>query len=73
MPLINIVQTFFGICPKSLINSAAFELMRRWSYCKTYSTSPFPGSYDDQPREWLQICEIIEDEIVKLIDWKDKK
>lgn len=72
MPLINIVQTFFGICPKSLVNPAAFELVRRWSYCKTHSTSPFFGGYDDQPREWVWICEIIEDEINKLTEWKDK-
>lgn len=72
MPLITIIQTFFGICPKSIINPNAFGLLRRFLYCKTYSTSLFSGGYDDQPYEWILLCEIIENEIAKLTEWKTK-
>ena len=65
-PVLKFIQTFIGICPKSIINNDAFEIFRRYQYCKTYNTQPFPGSYDDQPAEWLFMVDVIESEIYNL-------
>jgi len=66
MPLYNWVNTFMGICPISFIDQSTYAVLQRYYTCKQFNIQPFPGSYDEQPQEWLFIISIIQDETYKV-------
>jgi len=63
--LISYINAFLGVCPKSILDHNVYEILNRYFYCKNYNVQPFPGTYDDQPSEWLFFSNIIQDELHK--------
>jgi len=63
--LISYINSFLGVCPKSILDNRVYELLNRYFYCKNNNTQPFPGSYDDQPSDWLFLSNVIGDKLKK--------
>lgn len=61
--VLSYIETFLGICPKSILDFRVNQLISRYFYCRDYNVQPFPGTYDDQPAEWIYLSNVITSEL----------
>lgn len=50
----------FIASPSALVDEESRKLLKRFYYCKRYGVAPYPGTYNDQPKEWIEASETIE-------------
>lgn len=62
MPVTTILGTFLNICPNSLFDDRAIEIIEKYYYCKKWGIVPF-RNYEKTPKWWINSERIIEDEI----------
>lgn len=39
------------------------EMLRRYLYCKEFNTSPYDGSFDNLPADWIDFVDIVKGEM----------
>lgn len=49
---------FFG-CSKAIYDEDFLKDLERYYYCKEFKVSPYPGSFDEQPTDWVEKTFII--------------
>ena len=52
-------------CSKAIYDTKWQEDIERYMYCNEYAVSPYPGSFEDQPAEWIEKTFIIKSAIAK--------
>jgi len=50
----------FFCCPNHFLSREYQKDIQRYLYCKKMSVAPYPGSFGDQPKNWISKCNIIE-------------
>ena len=55
---------FFG-CSKAIFCEKSQELIEMYLYCKEFGIAPYPGTYKDQPLDWIKNVFIIKSAINK--------
>ena len=59
------VQLPFFACSKAIFDLDSQKDIERYMYCKEYGIAPYPGSFEDQPAEWIEKTFIIKSAIAK--------
>ncbi len=67
MPITTLLRTFLGICPMSLYDETAAEIINKYFYCKKWGLPPF-GSYEETPKWWIFAEQVIENELFLLAE-----
>ena len=52
-----------------LLDTASQDMIRRKRYCEKFNTSPFPGSYDDQPQWWRDAVVVMDNAEAEAINY----
>jgi len=50
----------FFTCPNHFISKEYQRDIQRYTYCKKMKVPPFQGSYGNQPKKWIDKCNVIE-------------
>jgi len=50
----------FFACQNHFLDKKLQSDIQRYIYCKRMKVSPYPGSYGNQPKKWIDKCNIIE-------------
>lgn len=49
-------------CVNNLYDNDSALIVKRYAYAKEWNTTPYPGSFDDQPASWFDATAIISTE-----------
>ena len=52
-------------CSKAIYSIECQKDLERYYYCKEFGISPYPGSFEDQPADWINKVFIIKSAINK--------
>ncbi len=66
-------QLPFFSCMNIVLNKEYQKDISQYLYCKEFNTSPFEGSYGDQPHRWINRVNIIKVAMFKREDRMQKK
>ena len=66
-------QLPFFSCTNIVINREAQKDIAQYLYCKDFNTSPFPGSYIEQPARWIIKSNIIKNALSRIEERLNKK
>ena len=66
-------QLSFFSCTNIIINREAQGDIAQYLYCKDFNTSPFPGSYIEQPARWIAKSNIIKNALSRREERLNKK
>ena len=66
-------QLSFFSCRNIVMNHESQKDISQYLYCKEFNTSPFEGSYGDQPHRWINKVNIIKVAMSKRDDRMQKK
>jgi hypothetical protein len=47
-------------------------MIERYNFCTKINCQAFPGSYDQQPAEWIDFVNILNNELIKIAEWQKK-
>jgi len=50
----------FFACPNHFLNRTLQKDIQRYLYCKKMQVPPYPGTFDNQPKKWIDKCNVIE-------------
>jgi hypothetical protein len=50
----------FFACPNHFISREYQRDIQRYTYCKKMKVPPYEGSYGNQPKKWIDKCNVIE-------------
>ena len=50
----------FFSCPNHFLSKEYQRDIQKFIYCKKMKVPPFPGSYGNQPKKWIDKCNVIE-------------
>ena len=50
----------FFACPNNFISKEYQRDIQRYTYCKKMKVPPYEGSYGNQPKKWIDKCNVIE-------------
>ena len=58
-------QLPFFACSKAIYCEKSQELIEMYLYCKEFGIAPYPGTYADQPADWIKNVFLIKSAINK--------
>ena len=58
-------QIAFFACPNILIDETIHRDLKRYIYCEKFGVAPYPGSYGEQPFEWIERAFLIKSALAK--------
>ena len=58
-------QLPFFSCMNILYNQEAQENVSKYIYCKEFGISPYPGSFGEQPKKWVDMAFLIKKALAK--------
>lgn len=67
IPIISLLRTFLGICPMSLYDETAIEIIDKYFFCQKWGLPPFE-SYEKTPKWWIFAERTIESELSLLAE-----
>ncbi len=72
-PLFDVVNAHLGICPWSIQDVRAGEILERYFFTKNFNMPPFSGAFDDVPEWYRQAVRVIENEMnLCMKSWRKK-
>ena len=58
-------QLPFFACSRAIYDPSAQKDIERYIYCKEFGVSPYPGSFEEQPFDWIEKVFVIKSAIRK--------
>ena len=58
-------QISFFACRNVFLSSKVQKDISKYSYCKEFGISPYPGDYGSQPKKWVDKSFIIKNSLIK--------
>jgi len=53
------------VSPQLLFDPEIIAMLERYLYCEKFAVLPYPGTYDDQPAEWIDFVQLVQVELSK--------
>jgi hypothetical protein len=59
------LQLPFFACSRAIFDNESQKDIERYFYCKEFGIQPYPGTFEDQPAEWIKRVFIIKSALNK--------